>query len=121
VLRGLLPALFPDSRWTSLVALTTDLTDGFLAARRGEESAFGAFADPIADGAFWSWYALRWERDRRLRWAPLTLFTVAVGAISFAYFVHARTIDYPRPMPVRYASGAAQVALALRILRTSAR
>ena len=116
LLRGLLPALAPASRWISLAALATDLADGRL-ARRGAESAFGAFADPIADGVFWSWYALRWERNRWLRWLPLTAFTAAMAAISAGYFGLARTIDYPRLMALRYVSGAAQTVIALRVFR----
>lgn len=120
LLRSLLPALAPNSRRTALAALSTDFADGVL-ARRGVESAFGAFADPLADGVFWSWYALRWERSRWLRWAPLTVFAPVLGAIAVAYFARARTIDYPRPMAARYASGAAQVALAFRQMRHTAR
>ena len=69
LLRELLPALCPDSRWTSLVALATDFADGRL-ARRGNESGFGAFADPLADGVFWSWFALRFEPSRVFRARP---------------------------------------------------
>ena len=117
LLRSLLPSLAPDSRWTSVVALATDFMDGRL-ARRGAESAFGAFADPIADGVFWSWYALRWESNRGLRWAPITLFAATTAAIAAAYFARGRTIDYPRLMAVRYASGTTQVMLALRAMRS---
>ena len=116
LLRALLPALAPASRWTSLVALATDFADGRL-AECGNESAFGAFADPIADGAFWSWFALRWEPNRWLRWAPITLFAASVAGISATYFVRGRTIDYPRPQAVRYASAGAQILLTLRALR----
>ncbi len=115
LLRSLLPSLAPDSRWTSLFALASDFVDGRL-ARRGDESAFGAFADPIADGVFWSWYALRWEPNRWLRLAPITLFAVTTAAIAAAYFARGRTIDYPRLMAVRYASGATQLMLALRAM-----
>ena len=120
LVRALLPALAPDSRWTALVALSTDFADGIL-ARRGAETAFGAFADPIADGVFWSWYELHWERSPWLRWAPTTVFAAVLGAIAVGYFARARTVDYPRPMAARYASGAAQVALALRQMRPTAR
>ena len=116
LLRALLPALAPASRWPALVALVTDFADGRL-ARKGRESAFGAFADPIADGAFWSWFALRWETDGWLRWVPTVMFAGTVGAIAAAYFVRGRTIDYPRPMALRYLSGATQIALTLRALR----
>ena len=116
LLRELLPALCPDSRWTSLVALATDFADGRL-ARRGNESGFGAFADPLADGVFWSWFALRFEPNRWLRRAPITLFALSAAGISAAYFARGRAIDYPRPIALRYASAAAQILLTLRGLR----
>jgi CDP-alcohol phosphatidyltransferase-like enzyme len=119
VLRALLPALAPNSRAVSVVALATDFADGRL-ARAGGGSAFGAFADPIADGVFWSWYALRWERSRILRWLPLTLFSGSAAAIAIAYFASGRTVDYPRLAPVRYVSALMQTALALRALRVRA-
>ena len=119
LLRALLPSLAPASRWTPLVALVTDFADGRL-ARMGVETAFGAFADPIADGAFWSWFALRWEPSR-LRWVPLSLFAASVAGITATYFSLGRTIDYRRPLAVRYASAAAQILLTLRWLRLVAR
>ena len=120
LLRALLPALAPTSRWPALIALGTDSIDGRL-ARKGAESAFGAFADPIADGAYWSWFALRWEPNRWLRWAPITLFAASVLGISAAYFARGRAIDYPRPVAVRYVSGVTQILLTLRSLRSVAR
>lgn len=120
LLRALLPALAPGYRWTSVVATVSDFLDGRL-ARMGGETAFGAFADPIADGAFWSWYAMRWERNRWLQWVPITLFAASVAGISAAYFARGRTIDYPRPRAVRYASSAAQILLTLRSLRSVSR
>jgi phosphatidylglycerophosphate synthase len=120
LLRGSLPSLAPASRWTSLAALATDFVDGRL-ARRGEESAFGAFADPIADGIFWSYYALRWGPNRWLRWVPITLFAGSAAVISVAYFARGRAIDYPRLTVVRYASGVAQIMLAVRTLHPPAR
>jgi hypothetical protein len=119
LLRAQLPSLVPNSRWTPLAALATDFVDGRL-ARRGRESAFGAFADPIADGIFWSWYALRWERNRWLRWVPLTLFAGSTAVIAVAYFARGRAIDYPRPMAVRYLSGITQILFALRKPRSVA-
>ena len=116
LVRALLPSVAPNSRWVSFVALATDLADGHL-ARRGEESAFGEFADPIADGVFWSWFALRREPNRWLRWAPLTLFVFSTAGIATAYFARARVIDYPRPTALRYASAVTQILLTLRALR----
>jgi len=103
-----------------MVALATDFADGHL-ARMGDESTFGAFADPIADGIFWSWYALRWERNPWLRRFPITLFVGSTVVISVAYFARGRTIDYPRPMALRYMSAGAQLLLTLRSLRSVAR
>jgi hypothetical protein len=120
LLRALLPSLAPNSRWTSLVAMATDFADGRI-ARRGEETAFGAFADPIADGAFWSWFALRWEPNRGMRWVPLTVFAASVAGISAAYFARGRTIDYPRLVAIRYASAAAQILFTLRAVRSVSR
>ena len=117
LVRALLPAVARDYRWTPLVALATDFTDGRLARKCGK-SAFGEFADPIADGAFWSWFALRWEPNRWLRWAPLTLFALATGAIATAYFRSGRTIDYPRPVALRYMSAGMQILLTLRAFRS---
>ncbi len=119
VLRALLPSLAPASRWTSLVALATDFADGRL-ARAGRESAFGAFADPIADGIFWSWYALRWEQNRWLRWVPMAIFGGSAAGIAVAYFARGRTIDYPRPLAFRYLSAVMQITLAVRTLRVDA-
>jgi CDP-alcohol phosphatidyltransferase-like enzyme len=116
LVRALLPALGPDSRWTAPLSLATDFLDGRL-ARRGGGSAFGAFADPIADGVFWSWYALRWDPSPWLRWVPITLFGGSVAVIAGAYFARGRTIDYPRPMAIRYASGIMQIVLTLRSVR----
>ena len=113
LLRAMLPYIAPDSRWTSLVAIATDFADGHL-ARKGEESAFGAFADPIADGVFWGSYALRWERNPWLRRVPLTLFAGSAAVISVLYFARGRTIDYPRLEAVRYASAVMQIVLAIR-------
>jgi phosphatidylglycerophosphate synthase len=115
VLRALLPSLAPTTRWTSVAALATDFADGRLAATGGE-SAFGAFADPIADGVFWSWYALHWERNRLLRWVPMGVFGGSAAVIGVAYFARGRTIDYPRPPAVRYVSAALQIMLAVRTL-----
>jgi phosphatidylglycerophosphate synthase len=100
--------------------MATDFADGRI-ARRGDESAFGAFADPIADGAFWSWFALRWEPNRGLRWVPLTVFAASVAGIAAAYFARGRSIDYPRLVAIRYASAAAQILFTLRGLRSVAR
>ena len=119
LVRALLPAVARDYRWTPLVALATDFSDGLLARRNGK-SAFGEFADPIADGAFWSWFALRWEPNRWLRWAPISLFALSAAGISATYVARGRTVDYPRPIALRFASAAGQILLTLRMLRSIA-
>jgi len=115
LLRALLPSLAPDSPQASVIALATDFADGRL-ARAGGESAFGGFADPIADGVFWSWYALRWEHNPWLRWVPITLFGGSAAVIAVTYFGRGRTIDYPRLLAVRYLSAVMQITLAVRTL-----
>ena len=115
LLRALLPSLAPDSPQASVIALATDFADGRL-ARAGGESAFGGFADPIADGVFWSWYALRWEHNPWLRWVPITLFGGSAAVIAVTYFGRGRTIDYPRLLSVRYLSAVMQITLAVRTL-----
>ncbi len=120
VLRALLPSLAPDSPQASVIALATDFADGRLARAKGE-SGFGAFADPIADCVFWSWYALRWERNRFLRWVPIGLFGGSAAVIAVSYFARGRTIDYPRPGALRYLSAVTQIAVAVRTLRAAAR
>jgi hypothetical protein len=120
LLRALLPAVAPDTRWTAPIALATDFLDGRL-ARGGSGSAFGEFADPIADGIFWSWFGLRWERNPWLRWLPISLFTGSVAGIAAAYFARGRTVDYPRPMAVRYVSSALQILFTVRSLRRATR
>lgn len=120
LLRALLPVFMPNCRRSVLVALATDFADGRL-ARNGEETAFGAFADPIADGVFWSWFALRWEPHRWLRRLPITLFATSLGAFTVAYFATGRAIDYPRPLALRYISGFMQVVFTVRALGRSSR
>ena len=116
LLRALLPAFGNDSPPIALVALASDFLDGRL-ARRGGATAFGAFADPIADGVFWSWFALRREPNRWLRWGPLALFASSTAVIALAYFMRGRIIDYPRPIAVRYASAGMQPLFAVRASR----
>ncbi len=120
LIRALLPAVTEGARWSATLAIATDFLDGRLARRAGS-SAFGEFADPIADWIFWSWYALRWERSPWLRWVPITLFTTSAAGITVAYFRRARTVDYPRPMAMRYISAAVQILFTIRSLRSARR
>ena len=75
LLRANLPAMVrPPSPWTAIAALTTDWADGWL-ARRGDDTAFGGYADALADVAFWTWYVGYHEPSRALR-------TVAYGRLA---------------------------------------
>lgn len=115
--RALLPGLLPSCRAAGVVALLTDVLDGRIAAAEGP-TAFGAYADTLADVAFWWWFGLRWERDPHLRWAPVITLALPAAAVTTLYFIRGRTVDYPRPVAYRWATGATQVALALRALRS---
>jgi phosphatidylglycerophosphate synthase len=119
LLRANLPALVPSAPgWMAAAALASDWADGHL-ARRGDETAFGAYADALADVAFWTWYVLRREDDRVLRRLALFLWLGPAAAVTTAYFVRGRSIDYPRVIAVRNLSVAVQVLVTLRALARS--
>jgi phosphatidylglycerophosphate synthase len=110
---SLLRANLPTRRWAPAVAIATDAADGWL-ARRTRPTAFGEYADPLADVAFWTRYA--WARDRRpvLRAAVAALWLLPVPLIVGAYFAAGRTVDYPRPLLARRLSACLQLLLAAR-------
>lgn len=116
LIRGILPGLAVPSAWIALAALATDFADGRLARREGP-TAFGAYADPLADMAFWTWFALSRERNPWLRWLPFALWWLPAGAITATYFGRSESVDYPRPLALRYASGIFQALLTWRALR----
>jgi phosphatidylglycerophosphate synthase len=111
--RAVLPGLLPATWRTAVIALATDFADGRIARRYGS-TAFGSYADPLADLAFWSWFALSRERNTWLRWLPFALWWLPATAITVTYFARGQSVDYPRPLIVRYASGFLQVLLTLR-------
>jgi len=112
---SLLRAGLPVRRWAVLTAVGTDLADG-LVARRAGPTAFGSYADPLADLAFWTAVARRGRIGSLDRLAILSLWTVPAAAILAGYFVAGRSIDYPRPVIVRRASAIAQALLTFRLI-----
>lgn len=116
LVRANLPALVTGAApWTGIVALATDRIDGRLARRAGE-TAFGAYADALADVAFWTWFAHRHERDRRVRLLATTVWLTPATLVTLAYLLSGRSVDYPRPAAVRTLSVGMQVLLTLRAL-----
>jgi len=112
---SLLRAGLPFRRWAVLVAVCTDLADGVVARRAGP-TAFGSYADPLADLAFWTAVARRGRIGSLDRLAILSLWTVPAAAIMAGYSVAGRSIDYPRPVIVRRASAIAQALLTFRLI-----
>ena len=113
---SLLRANLPAGRWTPLVAIGTDVADGWLARLR-TPTTFGAYADPLADVVFWSRQAWAHERSPVLRALAATVWLVPLAVIGGAYFVTGRTFDYPRPLVVRRLSAGLQCLLTVRAIR----
>ncbi len=116
LLRANLPALLPHSRLAAPLALATDYLDGQI-ARRSRVTAFGAYADGLADSVFWSWFLFHHEPSRWLRALALGLWTLPAAVITVAYFKRGRTLDYPRPQWFRQLSVGCQLLVAARALR----
>ncbi len=115
LLRANLPALSTSAApWTAVVALVTDFFDGRLARARREETAFGAYADPLADLVFWNWFVFRNESSPWIRAAPVVAWPLPAAVITAAYFARGRTLDYPRPATTRLLSGAFQCWIGMR-------
>jgi phosphatidylglycerophosphate synthase len=113
---SLVRANLPPRRWAAPVALLSDLADGAL-ARGPRSTAFGSYADPLADLSFWGGVAFQLGTRRLTRAAVLGLWLGPAVAITVAYFAQGRTVDYPRPLVVRRLSAGTQVLLALQLLR----
>ncbi len=112
---SLLRANLPAGRWSPLVAIGTDVADGWL-ARTTTPTAFGAYADGLADVAFWTRQVWTSERSRVLGAALAAAWLLPLAAIGAAYFATSRTIDYPRLLIVRRLSAGLQCLLAARAL-----
>lgn len=115
----LIRAGLPARAWAAPLALALDAADGLIARRRGP-TAFGSFADPLADVAFWSAVALRPESGRPARVVTALLWAAPAATIAVAYFAKGQAIDYPRWLFHRRLSAAAQVLLTVALLRRSA-
>jgi hypothetical protein len=113
--RACLPALGPG-RWSAAAAVASDLLDGRLARGRGEVTAFGAYADSLADTAFWTWFAARYEPSRVLRAAVLATWAAPAAAVTGASLARGRMAEAPRPAVIRPAAALAAV-LAARAVR----
>ncbi|MFE9259027.1 CDP-alcohol phosphatidyltransferase family protein [Streptomyces sp. NPDC006879] len=117
LIRGALPATaLGASRWSGAVAVTLDVIDGHLARRRCATSPFGAYADSLADAAFWTWMALNYEPNRTLRAVAVGVWcgpVVVVTALAVRRGAMPRGL---RPVVLRPAA-AMQILLALRRLR----
>jgi phosphatidylglycerophosphate synthase len=111
----LLRANLPPGRWSPVVAIATDVADGFL-ARRTTSTAFGAYADGLADVAFWTGQVWAREPSRALRVAATAAWLLPLSVTGAAYFASGRTIDYPRPFLVRRMMAGLQCLLAARAL-----
>ena len=112
---SLLRANLPAGRWSPLIAIGTDVADGWL-ARRMTATGFGAYADGVADVAFWTRQVWAREPSTRLRVAATGAWLLPLLWIASAYFASGRTIDYPRPLLVRRMMAGLQCLLAARAL-----
>lgn len=117
--RASLPAFGPG-RWAGAAAVAGDVLDGVLARGRGDVTAFGAYADALADTAFWTWFAARYEPSRVLRAAVLATWAAPAVAVTGASLALGRMAEAPRPAVIRPAAALAAV-LAARALRPSPR
>lgn len=120
MLRANLPVLAPDAPLIAGVALGSDALDGALARALGDETAFGGYCDALADVAFWTWFASRWETSTALRRVAVASLVTPLVAVVLVYFARGRAVEYPRPVAARNAQVALQVVLMMRaLLRTA--
>lgn len=122
LLRASLPLLAPRRpHLAALAAVASDFADGIIARRARRETAFGAYADSLADAVFWGWLAWRFEPDRRFRWAAIILWLLPPAAMAMLTFARGRLLILPRLRAVRLASAVLQTALTIRVLRRQTR
>jgi phosphatidylglycerophosphate synthase len=113
-------AKVPQAKVLAAAALASDLVDGHLARRWGTTTPFGRYADSIADAAFWTWFVLCHEPDRRVRLLALGAWVFPVVAVMAISLARGRMIDAPSPVIVRPAA-VMQVVLAARAIGRSRR
>jgi phosphatidylglycerophosphate synthase len=117
LLRANLAAIGGPVRWLPVTALASDLIDGRLARRMGSETAFGAYADSLADTAFWTWFVLRHEPRRGVRITALAVWAVPVVIVTTASIGRGRMVDAPRPAVLRPAAAMQALVAARAVLR----
>ena len=117
---SMLRANLPSGRFAPMIAIATDIADGRL-ARLTTATAFGAYADPLADVVFWTRHAWTHQKSHVLRTLVLATWLLPVIVIGGAYFARGQTVDYPRPLLVRRLSAGLQCVLAARALREQRR
>ena len=111
---SLLRANLPLTRMAPMLAMATDLADGWIARRTGP-TAFGGYADGLADVTFWTRYAVG-RSGRLLGTLALAGWLLPASAITVAYFARGGVIDYPRPEWRRRLSAVLQCAIAAAAL-----
>lgn len=116
VVRANLPLLAPRKpRLAAVAALTSDFADGIIARRKRGETAFGAYADGLADALFWTWYASRFEPYRRLRQLAIVFWLSPPFVITAVAFMDGRLPAVPRPRVVHVVSALLQLVLTARV------
>ncbi|MCX4582398.1 CDP-alcohol phosphatidyltransferase family protein [Streptomyces sp. NBC_01481] len=114
LIRGNLPATsMGPSRWSGLLAITLDLTDGHLARNQGTVSPFGDYADSFADAAYWTWLTLSHEPSRAVRAAAIAAWALPVVTVTAIGIRRGTMPERPRPALLRPAA-AMQGVVALR-------
>ncbi|GAC1336529.1 MAG: hypothetical protein NVSMB17_20060 [Candidatus Dormibacteria bacterium] len=108
---SLVRANLPINPTAPLLAMSRDLADGWI-ARRGSATAFGGFADVLADVTFWTRFGSR-GAGRLLAGAVVAAWAAPAAAIAAVYFAKGRTIDYPRLAWVRRLSVGLQCVIAI--------
>jgi phosphatidylglycerophosphate synthase len=119
LLRANLPVLLPDSPMVAVLALASDFVDGTVARALDDETAFGAYCDALADVAFWTWFAARFETNALLRRTAVAMTILPPLVVTAAYLARGRTLDYPRPVLGRNVYVALQTLLTLRAIAPS--
>ena len=87
-----------------VLSLATDFADGKIARATGRVSAFGAQADFLADAAFWTWFVIRYDRNRLVLVATVAAWLAPVAALAVAGVAQGRMTDLPRSAWMRPAA-----------------
>lgn len=118
LLRVNLPLLASDRpRAAAVTALTSDFADGLIARSSHRETAFGGYADPLADAVFWTWFAWRFEPNPWLRRLAIAFWLAPPLVVTTLTFRSGHMRLLPRPAVARLVSAALQAALTARAFR----